>query len=44
MRKIEHRCSCINSYYEKGAEILPNYNGNSQYFEVKEVEVYKKII
>ena len=44
MRKIEHRCSCINSYYEKGAEILPNNSDDTKYFEVKEVEVYKIMI
>ena len=44
MRKIEHRCSCINSYYEKGAEILPNNSDDTKYFEVKELEVYKIIL
>ena len=43
MRKIQHCGSNINSYYEKGAEILPNNSGVSKYFEVKEVEVYKII-
>ena len=44
MRKIQHYVSDINSYYEKGAEILPNNSDNTKYFEVKEVEVYKIII
>ena len=41
MRKIRHYGSIINSYYEKGAEILPNNSNTAKYFEIKEVEVYK---
>ena len=44
MKKIEHQGSCINSYYEKGIEILPNNTKDIKYFDVKEVEVYKIII
>ena len=41
MKKIEHRGLSINSYYEKGAAILPNNTSDTKFFEVKEVEVYK---
>ena len=44
MRKIQHYVSDINSYYEKGAEILPNNSRNTKYFDIKEVEEYKIII
>ena len=44
MKKIKHKGLAINSYYEKGAEILPNNSPNTQFFNVKEVEVYKIII
>ena len=44
MRKIQHSASSINSYYENGAEILPNNSGSTKYFEVKEIEIYKIII
>ena len=44
MRKIQNYVSDINSYYEKGAEILPNNSVKTKYFEVKEVEVYKIMI
>ena len=44
MRKIQHCSSSINSYYEKGAEILPNNSVKTKFFEVKEVEVYKIMI
>ena len=44
MRKIQHQGSNINSYYEKGAEILPNNSEANKWFEVQEVEVYKIMI
>ena len=44
IRKIEHRSSSINSYYENGAEILPNNSESTKYFEIKEVEIYKIMI
>ena len=44
MRKIQTAGSNINSHYEKGAEILPNNSDDTEYFEVKEVEVYKLMI
>ena len=44
MRKIRHNGSSINSYYENGAEILPNNSEANKWFEVKEVEVYKIIV
>ena len=44
MRKIRHSDSSINSYYENGAEILPNNSTTTKYFDVKEVEIYKIMI
>ena len=41
MRKIQHDGKYINLYYMNGAEILPNNNKDTKYFDVKEVEVYK---
>ena len=41
MKKIIHSGSGINSYYEKGAEILPNNTSARKYFDIKEVEIYK---
>ena len=41
MRKIHHCGIKINKYYESGAEFLLNNNGNDNYFDIKEVEVYK---
>ena len=41
MRKIQHDGSKINSYYDKGAEILPNNTSTTKYFDIKEVEIYK---
>ena len=42
MRKIYHLGTNINSYYENGAECLPNnVRGNTKLFDVKEVEVYQ---
>ena len=44
MKKIDHYGSNINNYFEKGSEILPNNTSNLQYFNVKEVEIYKIMI
>ena len=44
MKKIEHRGSCIDEYYEKGSQILSNNTNNYTYFNIIEVEVYKIII
>lgn len=41
MRKIHHCGIKINKYYESGAEFLLNNNRNDNYFDIKEVEVYK---
>ena len=43
MKKLEHGGSNINSYYDKGAEILPNNTSKLKYFDIKEVEIYKII-
>ena len=44
MKKIYHYGTAINNFFEKGSEILPNNTSNLQYFNVKEVEIYKIII
>ena len=44
MRKIQHDGKYINLYYMNGAEILPNNNKDTKYFDVKEVEIYKIMI
>ena len=44
MRKIEYGGSGINTYFERGAEILPNFSSKIAYFNVKEVEVYQIVI
>ena len=41
IRKIHHCGIKINKYYESGEEFLLNNNGNDNYFDIKEVEVYK---
>ena len=40
MKKVVHYANYINSYYEKGSEILPS-NGKQAYYELVEVEVFK---
>ena len=44
MRKIVHNGLGMNSYFDNGAEILPNNTGNIKNFNVKEIEIYKIII
>ena len=41
MRKIFHGGTDINSYYENGAECLPNNSETRKWFETKEVEIYQ---
>ena len=41
MMKIRHQGLDINSYYDGGAEILPNNTWNTKYFDIIEVEIYK---
>ena len=43
MKRVEHRGIKIEEGYEKGAEILPNNSEKIQYFDVKEVEIFKII-
>ena len=40
MKKVVHFANQINSFYEKGAEILPS-NGKIEYYELLEIEVFK---
>jgi hypothetical protein len=44
MKKIEHRGTCIDEFYERGSQILSNKTGNYEFFNVNEAEVYKIII
>ena len=44
MKKIQHYGLKIDSYYERGSQILPNNSTNLKLFNVDEVEVYKIII
>jgi len=44
MRKIQSGGKSISQYFDQGSEILPNNGQNIQYYNVKEVEVYKIII
>ena len=43
MKSIKFNPS-INSYFDKGSEILPNVSSGEKNFNVKEVEIYKIIL
>ena len=42
MKRLVHYADCINSYYEKGSEILPS-QGKQAYYDLLEVEVFQVI-